>query len=113
MQGTEKEDFIRQKALEHVPDAVEKIYWSLHAIGKLRRENLKKNDIEHALKKCIIIEDYSMEGRPLPGCLVLGYISKKPVHAVIAIDEDNDRVFVITVYKPSAERWEDGWKKRK
>ena len=37
MQGTEKEGFIRQKALEHLSDAVEKIYWSLHAIGKLRR----------------------------------------------------------------------------
>jgi len=109
----EKEVFIRQKALEHVPDADEKIYWSLHAVGKLRRENLKKNDVERALKKSIIIEDYAMEGRPLPGCLVLGHISKKPVHAVIAIDAYNDRVFIITVYKPSVERWEDGWKKRK
>ena len=109
----EKEVFIRQKALEHVPDADEKIYWSLHAVGKLRRENLKKNDVERALKKCIIIEDYAMEGRPFPGWLVLGHIGRKPVHAVIAIDKDNDRIFVITVYKPLAERWEDGWKKRK
>jgi len=113
MQGTEKENFIRKKAQEHAPDSNEKIFWSLHAIGKLRRENLKKNDVEHALIKCIIIEDYAMEGRPLPGCLVLGHIGRKPIHAVIAIDKDNDRIFVITVYKPSAERWEDGWKKRK
>ena len=33
------------------------------------------------------------------------------MHAVLAID--NDRIFVITVYKPSTERWEDGRGKRK
>ena len=54
-----------------------------------------------------------MEGRPLPGCLVLGHIGKKPIHEVIAVDKDNERIFVITVYKPSSVRWEDGWKKRK
>jgi len=113
MDKNRKELYIRQQASEHKPDADERILWSLHAIGKLRKEKLKKNDIERALKKGIIIEDYKMEGRPLPGCLVLGYIAKMPVHAVIAIDKDNDRIFVITVYKPLSERWQDGWKKRK
>ena len=113
MQSTEKESIIRKKALEHAHGSRERIFWSLHAVGKLRRENLRKTAVEHSLTKCIIIEDYAMEGRPLPGCLVLGHIGRKPIHAVIAIDMDNERIFVITVYKPSSERWEDGWKKRK
>jgi hypothetical protein len=49
----------------------------------------------------------------LPGCLILGFIDSDPLHAVIAIDRDFDRIFVITVYKPSLERWENDWKTRK
>jgi len=113
MSITEKEDFIRDKAREHIPGSNERISWSLHAIAKLRTEGLRKKDIEESLKDCIIIEDYDMEGRPLPGCLVLGFPGNLPVHSVIAIDRKFDRIFVITVYKPSTERWENDWKRRK
>ena len=109
----EKEDFIKQTAKEHIPVSNEKILWSLHAVQKLRTEGLRKKEIEESLKDCIIIEDYDMKGRPLPGCLVLGYAASLPVHSVIAVDRELDRIFIITVYKPSAERWEDDWKKRK
>ena len=109
----EKESFIRKKAGEHVSGSNEKISWSLHAVSKLRKEEMRKTDIENSLKECIIIEDYAMEGRPLPGCLVLGFIGQIPVHSVIAIDREFDRIFIITLYKPSAERWDNDWKKRK
>jgi len=108
-----KEEFIRKKAQEHIPERKEKIAWSLHAVKKLRAEGLRKKDVEESLKECIILEDYDMEGRPLPGCLLLGFIESVPVHAVIAIDEDFDRIFIITVYKPSPERWQNDWKTRK
>ncbi len=109
----ETEGFIRKKAKEHVAGLNEKISWSLHAVTKLRIEVFRKKDIEESLKECIIVEDYVMEGRPLPGCLVLGFVGSTPVHAVIAIDRDFDRIFIITIYKPSSERWEDDWKRRK
>lgn len=109
----EKEQFIRQKANDHIPAFNEKISWSLHAIKKLRLERLRKAEIENSLKECIIVEDYPVEGRPLPDCLVLGFIGSAPVHAVVAIDMDFDRILIVTVYRPSAERWEDDWKTRK
>ncbi len=109
----EKEKFIRQTAKEHIPETNEMISWSLHAVKKLRVEGLRKKEVETSLKKCIIVEDYSMEGRPLPGCLVLGFIGSDPVHAVIAIDRDFERIYVITVYKPSLKRWKNDWKTRK
>ena len=96
-----------------MPGSNEMILWSLHAVSKLRKEDLHKTDIENSLKECIIIEHYDMEGRPLPGCLVLGFVGQIPVHTVIAVDREFDRIFIITVYKPSAERWNNDWKKRK
>jgi hypothetical protein len=113
MTTRDKVRFIRQKANEHIPGHADKIVWSLHGIKKLRREGLKKNGIENALKNAIIVEDYPMEGRPLPGCLILGFADAMPVHVVLALDEPRDRVFVITVYKPYPERWENGWKHRR
>ncbi len=80
---------------------------------KLRIEELRKREVEDSLKECIIVENYTMEGRPLPSCLVLGFIGSGPVHSVMAVDRDFDRIFVITVYKPSSERWENDWKTRK
>lgn len=113
MTNKEIENFIRQKAAEHVPETNEKISWSLHALKKLRTEGLRKKEIEDCLKECIIVEDYAVESRPLPSCLILAFVGSTPVHSAIAVDRDFDRIFVITIYKPSAERWKNDWKRRK
>jgi len=105
--------FIREKASEHIAAINEKILWSFHAVQKLRIEELRKSQIEDAFKNCVLVEDYDVGARPLPDCLVLGFINEEPVHAVVALDEDFDRILIVTVYRPSAERWKDGWKKRK
>ena len=105
--------FIKQKAEEHEPGSNEKIYWSFHAVNKLRKEGLRKAYIEAALKDAILIEDYPDHGRPLPDCLLLGFIDDNPIHIVAAIDIDMDRIFVVTVYRPDIMRWENDWKRKK
>ena len=60
-----------------------------------------------------IIEDYPND-RPLPSYLILGFAeNQKPIHAVVAIDVDEQIIWVITVYSPSLREWEDGYKRRK
>ncbi len=113
MNTAEKILFIQQKASEHVLATSEKIFWSVHAVRKLRIERLRKSQIEDALNDCVLVEDYPVVGRPLPDCLVLGFVSENPVHMVVALDQDFDRIFIVTVYRPLPERWEDGWKRRK
>ena len=80
---------------------------------KLRLEGLRKKDVELSLPESEIIEDYVMQGRPLPGCLVLSFMASTSIHVVIAIDEKFDRIFIVTVYKPSSERWKNDWKQGK
>lgn len=54
------------------------------------------------------------QARPLPDVLVIGWVSgQQAIHSVIALDEPNDRVFVVTVYRPDRMRWEDGYRVRK
>lgn len=111
----EKQAFIRQKAVENrqTSDGT-KILWSRHAISEAVKDNLSRQDVECALEFAEIIEDYPPLKRPLPDCLVLGFLrTNRPLHIVIALDRLSDRLFIITVYLPSGEKWENDWRTRK
>jgi hypothetical protein len=115
MTPKDKQNFIRQMASQNRTDPEgERILWGRHGITELVNEGWNRNLVEKALEDCKVIEDYPTLHRPLPDCLVLGRLATgEPFHAVIGIDQVNDRLFVVTVYKPSLEEWEDDWRTRK
>jgi hypothetical protein len=115
MDAKAKQAFIQLKALKNQGDPEgNRILWSRHAIAELVGDELDRIQVEEALKASEVIEDYALLHRPPPDCLVLGWLpDEEPVHAVIAIDKAKDRLFVITVYKPSPEEWENDWRTRK
>jgi hypothetical protein len=114
LEAPQKQAFIRAKALQNQSvGSKDKVLWSRHAISKLVVEGLDRSHLEAALQTCELIEDYTPVNRPLPDCLVLGFWQEKPVHAVVAVDLERDRVFIVTVYTPSFERWENDWQTRK
>ena len=110
-----KQDFIRRKAGENRADPEgAKILWSRHGIAELVNEGWSLRAVEEGLQDCEVIEDYRTTHRPLPDCLVLGWLaSGEPIHAVKAIDETKDRLFVVTIYKPTPEEWQNDWRTRK
>lgn len=110
-----KQDAIWRIALESQSDLDgQKILWSRHGIAELVNEGWTRAELEHGLVTCEIIEDYPALTRPLPDCLVMGLLTRGAVfHAVIAIDAPTDRLFIVTVYKPSVEEWENDWRTRK
>ena len=89
------------------------IAFKRHSAIRMRERGIRADEVKEALINGEIIEDY-LEDRPLPSCLVLGYTEKqKPIHVVVAIDLDDWIIWVITVYSPSDEEWENGYKRRK
>jgi hypothetical protein len=57
---------------------------------------------------------YPHAHRYLPDCLVLAFNAKRePIHAVVAINEPKDYVLVVTVYRPTAQEWQNDWRTRK
>lgn len=115
MEAEEKQRFIRRLARRNRADRVgRRIMWSRHGIAELANEGWVRRDVEKGLEGCTVIENYPAVHRPLPDCLVLAWLrADKPFHAVVAIDEPNDRLFIVTVYTPSPEEWEHDWKTRK
>ena len=103
MNAQDKQVFIQRKAIENQNDPTdERIYWSRHAITEAVKDNLTRQDVEAALVEAELIENYPVVHRPLPDCLVLCFLSdKRPFHAVVAIDVENARIFMITVYLPA------------
>jgi hypothetical protein len=115
MKTEEKEAFIRKKAVENVSDPTKgKVLWSIHATRKLQSEGLQRHEVESALSHCEVIEEYPWLTRRLPDCLALAFTPNgRPIHTVVALDEPNDRLFIVTVYCPDEKRWENDWKTRR
>ncbi|MQF96306.1 MAG: DUF4258 domain-containing protein [SAR202 cluster bacterium] len=89
-------------------------YWSRHAIVELVNETLNHESIESGFLTCEMIEDYPAGPRALPDYLVLGTSSSGEIfHAVLAIYNSNERLLVVTVYAPTAEESQDGWRIRR
>ena len=103
-----KQTFIRRKAIER------QIKWSRHALAELASEPVSVVDVEVALEQAQVIEDYPHLYRYLPDCLILAFVSAGwPIHCVIALNEPQDYVLIVTIYQPDVEEWEDDWKTRK
>lgn len=84
-----------------------------HTLLRMFQRNITTDEVKQALEKCELIEDYPTD-KPLPSGLVLGYTSKKrPLHLVVALEEEKKIVWVITVYEPDLTSWKKDLKERK
>lgn len=91
----------------------DRIAFKKHSVMRMRERGIYADEVKNIMLHGEIIEEYP-EDRPFPSCLVFGFTEKqKPVHVVIAIDADDQIIWVITVYSPSKEEWEDGFRRRK
>ena len=89
-----------------------KIEWKKHALKRLFERGIKRQDVFDAISTGEIIETYT-EDKPFPSYLVSGYAGGMPLHVVLAFDDNEGIVFIITVYIPSASQWQSDWKTRR
>lgn len=106
MQKTDYQDKIRKLAKSR------KLEWKKHALKRLLERGITRQAVFNALNKCEIIESY-IKDNPLPSFLLLGYDGAEPLHILVALDEENDLLWVITVYKPTSDEWENEFKTRR
>ena len=53
------------------------------------------------------------EDQPYPSRLVLGWDENRPIHVVVADNEADAEIIVITTYEPDPHRGESGFEKRR
>ena len=89
----------------------ENIVISLHGQLRLNERNISVDDIMNAIDNGEIIEQYPKDF-PFPSCLILVIsINNTYIHVVVSMNEN--KIYLITAYVPSSDKWEADLKTRK
>ncbi len=88
-----------------------KFIYRLHSVERMFERDIAEEEIESVVKSGEIIESY-LDDKPYPSFLVFAKVRNRPLHVVYAKDDNGD-IIVITVYEPSAKRWENDFMTRK
>jgi hypothetical protein len=77
------------------------------------KRGLDEKDVTVLLAKGTIIEDYH-DDFPFTSVLIIGVSNdNRPLHAVVGIDADMHRLYLITIYEPDPEKWSDNFTRRR
>ena len=100
--------------MQEVADAIahERYQWQVHAVRRALQRNLDTDEVNSAIARGEIIERYPGD-EPLPSALILGYNNGVPIHAVVAYDAADEMVFVVTVYIPDSDHFDEDHRTRR
>ena len=88
------------------------IVYRLHASKRFFERQISDSDVEYLLNNGEIIERYD-DDYPLPNLLINGYTSSKiPLHLVVAINENEKQLIIVTVYEPNPIKWLNNFSRR-
>ena len=74
---------------------------------------IKVAEVEEALQHAEIIKRYP-DDTPLGSILLMGYTNKeRPLHIVLAPDQNLKCIWIITVYEPDAGKWDQSLTKKR
>lgn len=88
------------------------IFWQKHALQRMLERSILRSEVKDAIKKGIIIERYE-EDTPYPSLLIASLKVNKPLHVVIAFNENKQELYVVTAYKPDTQHFEKDLMTRK
>lgn len=89
-----------------------RIVFRVHAIQRMFERGITAEDVRDVLETGDTIERYP-DDTPYPSRLVLGWRGVRPLHVVVADDQEGNELIVISVYEPDPATWEPGFKRRK
>jgi hypothetical protein len=93
--------------------SLEKVSLKKHCILRMRQRRISIDEFKEAMSHAKIVE-YYQDDYPLPSALILGFTALgRPLHAVAALDQNGEMLWIITLYEPTIELWDDQFKNRK
>ena len=84
----------------------------LHALERMFKRKISEKDVRNIVETGKTIESYP-DDQPYPSRLVFGWISNRPIHVVVADNQAQKEIIVITTYEPDTDRWEYDFERRK
>lgn len=89
-----------------------RIHWTYHVNMRLTGRFIPREAILASVDAYEIIEEYA-EDKYLPSYLVYSEYRDDPIHVQIAVDLKHDSVTIVTVYRPSLDKWESDLRTRR
>ena len=78
------------------------INWRRHALERIFERDISRNEVKEVLKIGKIVELYNND-QPFPSKLMFAIVDTKPLHVVVAQDNETQECFVVTAYIPNKE----------
>ena len=88
------------------------VEWSVHALRRMLERGISRDAVLHTVCNGELIESYP-DDRPFPSALLFGNWDHQPLHVVAAYNPSDQKVFVISAYRPDAEHFEEDFKTRR
>jgi len=88
------------------------LIFRVHAIERMFRRGISKDDVRSVLEGGQVIEEYP-EDQPYPSRLILGWCGSRPLHVVTSDDSNTHETIIIAVYEPDPAKWEAGFSRRR
>jgi Domain of unknown function (DUF4258) len=89
-----------------------KLFFRAHSVRRMAERGISVADVQYVLASGEMIVSYPSD-TPYPSRLMLGFAAGRPLHVVAADDEASGITFVITVYEPSSDVWDETYRRRK
>jgi hypothetical protein len=88
------------------------ILWTYHVNMRLKDRAISREAVLSSVDSYEIIEEY-LEKRYLNSYLLYAKYQDEVIHIVVAVDEENENVRIITAYKPAVDKWDENLRKRR
>ena len=95
-----------------MPFDCKEILFSGHAVRRMFQRGLTAGEVRKVIDLGEIVVSYP-EDKPFPSYLLLYWIKKRPIHVVVAVDEEMGMCLVITAYIPQTSQWHSDFKTRR
>ena len=89
-----------------------RLIFRVHAIQRIFQRGISEEDVRHVVVTGKTIEEYP-DDTPYPSRLILGWRGARPLHVVVADNQEADEKIIVTVYEPSTTVWEQDFVRRK
>lgn len=89
-----------------------RIEWRKHTLQRIAERHILQQEVIQVLLSGEVVREY-LDDRPFPSALVFDWIADRPVHVVVSYDKMVDLAYVITVYEPSLDVFEDDFKTKR
>ena len=92
--------------------SIQNIEWRKHALQRMFEREISRDDVKNVIVIGEIIEEYK-DDTPFPSALYFALVNNRPLHVVAALNESEPKVFIITAYEPTLEKFESDFKTRR